>query len=147
MDTKTIDGLLKIGAGGPGSGRHKLSSTEELKTAYSKTYAHLLARSREAELNTGDPAGEYGTLHSLKQESPSKFQGALEHALVHHSATSMGPDMAYNKTGRLTAQVRKAVPNGDVVGAFEKGTLDSHVEPLALGRKSDRYREAGDRYY
>ena len=124
--------------------RESKSSVEALKSSHPNTYKHLLKRSREAEENTGDPAGEYGTLHSLMSEPPSKFRHALEHALVYHTATRLGPDMDYNLSKRLTAKVRKQVP--DIVGAFERGELAQHVEPH-LGRQSDTYRRGGDKYF
>lgn len=122
---------------------------DTLRNKYPNTYKHLAKQSREAEANTGEPDGEYGTLHSVLKVSPSKRKAEIEHALVHHTVTHMGPDMDYKLTGRLTAQVRRQVPGGDIIGAFEKGLLGSHVEKsqTAFGPKSDRYRHDADKYF
>jgi len=146
---KVVDKKMKVAAGGPGSGRHPGfgAGLAALKAQYPKVHQHLLDRSREAELNTGDPAGESGTFHHISSLPPSKQMSETEHALVHHTATSMGPDMAYNKTARLAAKVRASLPNGKILDSFEKGTLAKHVAPHVLGPKSDKYRESGDKYY
>jgi hypothetical protein len=120
---------------------------EALKTSHPKTFKHLLNQSREAELNTGDPAGESGTYHHIAGLPPSKRKTELDHSLVHHVATHLGPDMSYDLTGRLTAKVRRDVPGGDILGAFESGKLASHVEPLIIGPTSDKYRHEGDKYW
>lgn len=118
-----------------------------LKHSHPNTFKHLMDRSREARLNTGEADGEYGTYHHLATVPPSKLKGALDHALVYHTATALGPDMDYKLAGRLTAKVRKSVPNGEILGAFEKGELHKHVEPLIRGPQSDRYRHDADKYY
>ena len=117
---------------------------ERIKVKYPKVYAHLVARSREAELNTGDPAGEYGTWASIQALAPSKQEREIEHALVHSVAVSLGPDMAYNRTGRLVHKVREAC-HTSILSAFESGKLTRIVEPFVSGPASDRWRE--DRYY
>lgn len=118
---------------------------ETLKITHPKTFKHLMKQSREAEANTGEPDGEYGTYHHIASLHASKQKRELDHALVHHVATSLGPDMAYERTGRLTAQVRKSA--GDILDAFENGKLSAHVEKLVSGPKSDRYRHDGDKYF
>jgi len=110
-----------------------------------KVHAKLLERSREAYANCGEADGEYGTWHSIKALPPSKQRPELERALVYHTATSLGPDIAWERMGPLMRKVRGVC--NDIIDAFEHDRLAQLMEPLINGRQSDRYRGSADRYY
>lgn len=108
-------------------------------------YKALIDHSREAQANCGEADGEHGTWHSVKALPPSKQRPYLERALVYTTVTSIGPDIAWDRMGPLMARVRKVCP--DIIDAFEHNRLSQLIEPLVIGRQSDRYRSSADRYY
>jgi hypothetical protein len=71
----------------------------------------------------------------------------LEKLVVYRTITDNGPDVAYERIGKILPALRKAV-NGDILAAYEKNKLYDGLAKIGIfGRKSDKLRAYGDRYY
>ena len=63
--------------------------------------------------------------------------------------TTNGPDVAWDRLGRVVPTVRKAV-GGDILAAYEKSRSNIYkaLDKMGMfGTKSDSLRHEGDRYY
>jgi hypothetical protein len=118
----------------------------QLKKSDPKLHAYLAAASREAYENTGEAAGEYGTLSDVANLPPSKRVAQIEKKLIYDTVTNNGPDISWERMGSLVAKVRRICP--DVIGAWKKGKLIQAIEKAGgFGSQSDRFRHDGDKYY
>jgi hypothetical protein len=112
---------------------------------YPKLHKYLKQQNREARANTGDPAGEYGTLAHLESVSPSKRRTHAEASAVYHTLTNNGPDISWD---RMMPKLRHVRKHGDILKAYESGKLVDNLEKAGLlGRSSDSMRHEGDKYY
>lgn len=87
----------------------------------------------------------YGSWQSVQNSTKPVLE--LEKLAVYHVLTSNGPDLDFQKIGRFLPKVRQAC-KGDILKAYEKGTLVKALESLGLfGKKSDAMRGPADRYF
>jgi len=121
---------------------------DSLKVSDRKLYDFLLAASNEAYENTGDAAGEYGTLHYISELPPSQRQAGIDKALVYKTITDMGPDISWERMAPMMRKVRTALGGMSVVDAWKKNKLGNILDRAgAFGPSSDTMRHSGDKYY
>lgn len=89
-----------------------------------------------------------GSWDDLVESRPSTWMVTLEKWAIYLTLTSLGPDVDLWKLGRWVASIRKRVPRGDILKAYETGNLEVALTKAGLlGRQSDRLRSPADRYY
>jgi hypothetical protein len=103
-----------------------------------KKYPKSVALAKKA-----DPDGYGEWTYILAQRNP---QLALEKYVVYTVFTQVGPDVAYEKLGRILPKVRKAA-GGDILAAYEKNKLRDIIEEMYEGPASDKLRNPGDKYF
>jgi hypothetical protein len=95
---------------------------------------------------SSDP-GDYGSYSDLQRQRNPRLQ--LEKKIVYEVLTTNGPDVAWDRLGRVVPTVRKAV-GGDILAAYEKSRSNIYkaLDKMGMfGTKSDSLRHEGDRYY
>jgi predicted Zn-ribbon and HTH transcriptional regulator len=114
-----------------------VESLEEIAQRYPRSIG--LAKS-------SDP-GDYGSYSDLQRQRNPRLQ--LEKKIVYEVLTTNGPDVAWDRLGRVVPTVRKAV-GGDILAAYEKSRSNIYkaLDKMGMfGTKSDSLRHEGDRYY
>lgn len=121
-----------------------LGDLAELKKAHPSLYKIM----RESSMD--DPE-QYNSAEYYMNEVPvAKRRLHAEKVVVYHTLSHNGPDLPFERVGKVLPKIRKLVKGGDILKAFESdyGAFIDVVDKAGLlGPASDKLRDDGDKYY
>lgn len=139
------EGLVKRAAISAAKQLRNEADLSKMQSKYPKLTAYLKKWELNSIRDNGIPDG-YMMSRAYVVKNSANLVRELERVVVYQIMSENGPDLDPSRLGRMLTKIRRQA--GDILQAFEDGTLYSILDGLGLfGRSSDKLRADADKFW